>query len=221
MSWLNKIWENPNEANKPETQAPAPMPGVIPASSAAPAAAVPNVSSASVLTPVIDVQPDEVPVEYVEFFKKVFTERNIPGPDFYEFFQALNAMSALQIDESAKYNAAFATLATQGVTKDKLTETAQVYIKAAAEKGKEFQSTVQAKSNEAQAVVSSAEQEATAIQTQIDKLTKDLDVARAKVEQAKAAQQSYPKKVALFKMAMEQFTNVINSSIQKIGAYIK
>lgn len=221
-NWLSKLWEDPDSAKKavpeemPGVTTPKSVPGVTPSSNFN----VPSVTSPAA-SPAADENSNAIPSEYMEFFNKVFTERNIPGPDFFEFFQALSAMDSLAIDESAKFNAAFATLATQGVTKERLIETASEYVKTANTKAVEFEKTVAEKSKEAQAVVTQAEAEARNIQAQLEALQKKYDEAMQVVANAKEAQASYPDKVANFKKALAHFCGAINSRVSKINTHIK
>ena len=66
--------------------------------------------------------------QYIEHLKKVMKDANIPGPDYYEFELALESMKSLPIDEKTKFITIFAGFQVQGVTKDKLVETANHYI---------------------------------------------------------------------------------------------
>jgi hypothetical protein len=223
-SWMDKLWSDPDKKDKPEIVES--IPGVSTSTPSTPGV-IPGVTPSAVFNtstnaaPAVPVESQEIPSEYIEFFNKVFTERNIPGPDFFEFFQALSAMESLPIDESAKFNAAFATLATQGVTKEKLIETAKVYIQAAQEKTTEFENTVKAKSNEAQKAVTAAEAKLKSIQDQLAALQKQNEAAALEIEQAKMAYAAYPTKIANFKRALDKFTGAINSRVEKINAFIK
>lgn len=68
--------------------------------------------------------------QWSDHFDKILADenqRNFPGSDYYEFMVMKNAMVGV-VDEVVKYNAAFAGLSATGMTKDKLTSTAQQYI---------------------------------------------------------------------------------------------
>jgi len=71
-----------------------------------------------------------------EFSQKIFDqltkaiyEANLPGEDYLEFMDALNAMKNLQLDEKIKLQTVFATLSTKGLTKEKIIESADYYLK--------------------------------------------------------------------------------------------
>lgn len=77
--------------------------------------------------------------EIREYFKKVFTDSNLPGPDYYEFVVALEKMKALPQPEDQKYKNAFIALETMGLSTQKLIETAGEYKKLFGEKLKGFE----------------------------------------------------------------------------------
>lgn len=56
-------------------------------------------------------------------------KNNLSGPDYFEFMKALEAMASVPMQENLKYQSAFATLSTQGLTKEYLTESVAHYLK--------------------------------------------------------------------------------------------
>lgn len=63
------------------------------------------------------------------FLIKALERNNLPGFDYIEFKQAMQALQALQIDTTTAIRSAFATASTVGLTRDKLLETAEHYQK--------------------------------------------------------------------------------------------
>jgi len=71
-----------------------------------------------------------------EFNQRIFEQlmmaiekANLPGEDYLEFMEALQAMKHLALDESVKIQTVFATLSTKGLTKQKVLESANYYVK--------------------------------------------------------------------------------------------
>ena len=69
---------------------------------------------------------DEVD-KFEKHFEKLFDQANLPGPDYYEFMKMMETLEAHIKDEKARMSATYAALSIQGLTKDKLVETANKY----------------------------------------------------------------------------------------------
>jgi hypothetical protein len=65
--------------------------------------------------------------KFEKHFEKIFEQANLPGPDYYEFFKMMETLEAHIKDEKARISATFASLTIQGMTKEKLVETANKY----------------------------------------------------------------------------------------------
>ena len=100
----------------------------------------------------------------LEYFDKLFSDANIPGPDYFEFSKMVIALKAVP-DEFTRYSAAFAGLQAQGLTKEKLLSTAEEYLKVLDTDAAHFHSTVEAALQEkVQDKKAQAEQKAARIQ---------------------------------------------------------
>ena len=128
---------------------------------------------------------------YVEYFDKLLSEANIPGPDYYEFARMVAAMQLIP-DESARYHAAFAGLQVQGLNKDKLLSTAAEYLRVLTADSDHFQKTLEAalqdkvrgKETEAEAKaqrIQALSQEIMQLQQQIGALQDEVRVNRDKL----------------------------------------
>ncbi|HEY9047097.1 MAG TPA: DUF4047 domain-containing protein [Ohtaekwangia sp.] len=65
--------------------------------------------------------------KFEKHFERMFDQANLPGPDYYEFWKMEETLEAHIKDEKARMSATFASLAIQGLTKDKLIESANKY----------------------------------------------------------------------------------------------
>lgn len=81
--------------------------------------------------------------EIVDYFKKVFVENNIPGPDYQEFKNALEAMKSQPMDEATKIKTIWISFQTMGLTAQKLIDTAGQYKKLFAGKLAQFDGELQ------------------------------------------------------------------------------
>jgi predicted nucleic acid-binding Zn-ribbon protein len=57
----------------------------------------------------------------------MFDQANLPGPDYYEFWKMTETLETHIKDEKARLSATYASLAIQGLTKEKLIESANKY----------------------------------------------------------------------------------------------
>jgi hypothetical protein len=129
---------------------------------------------------------------FVEYFDKLFSEANIPGPDYYEFSRMIGAMQAIP-DEQARFYAAYAGLQVQGLDKEKLLSTAGEYLRMLAADAGHFQATVdtalqekvQRRTAEAQEKterIRALSQEILDLQTQITALQQEIGENKQKIE---------------------------------------
>ena len=65
--------------------------------------------------------------KFEKYFDTLFDKANFPGPDYYEFYKTMETLEAHIPDEKARLSATFASLSIQGLTKNKLVETANKY----------------------------------------------------------------------------------------------
>ena len=80
---------------------------------------------------------------FADYFDKLFSDANIPGPDYYEFSKMISAMQLIS-DEQSRYYAAYAGLQVQGLDKQKLLSTAAEYLRVLTADANQFQTTVEA-----------------------------------------------------------------------------
>lgn len=75
------------------------------------------------------------------YFDQLFSEANIPGPDYYEFAKMTGAMQTIA-DERSRFRAAYAGLQVQGLDRARLLSTAGEYLKVLETDASRFHSTV-------------------------------------------------------------------------------
>lgn len=91
------------------------------------------VNTEQVYTPQPKISPaqhlnDEDIDKFEKHFEKLFEQTNLPGPDYYEFFKMMETLEPHIHDEKARISATFASLSIQGMTKEKLIDTAKKYM---------------------------------------------------------------------------------------------
>lgn len=131
-----------------------------------------------------------------KYLVDALAKNNLPGFDYLEFKQALEALEALNIDENTAFQSAFATASTMGLTKGKLLETANYYKKILTNEQKKFEQALQqqtklqiaGKSKEivdTQTVIQQKKQEIQRLQEQIDRHYIAIEEAQKQIEGSK------------------------------------
>jgi chromosome segregation ATPase len=65
--------------------------------------------------------------KFEKHFEKLFDQANLPGPDYYEFMKMTETLEEHIKDEKARFSATYASLTIQGLTKEKLVDSATKY----------------------------------------------------------------------------------------------
>jgi methyl-accepting chemotaxis protein len=65
--------------------------------------------------------------KFEKHFEELFNKANLPGPDYYEFWKMMETLEPHIKEERARISATYASLVIQGLTKEKLVDTAEKY----------------------------------------------------------------------------------------------
>jgi len=164
----------------------------------------------------------------VDFLTKALEKSNLPGFDYLEFKQSLEALSELNMDEETAYKSAYATASTVGLTKTKLLETAGHYNKVLANEKAQFDSALQKQIEQKVAgkegevtklrdQIVKHEEKIVQLQGQIAKFQKTIDGADAQIDAAK-------KKIEAtregFEHTHQSILNQIKKDIENIKKYL-
>lgn len=221
MGILDKLWKNPNEDSSTDIKEPvkkaAPlqqkqtvMPTSIPSYT-------PSVTPVSI-TPSTGNVIGSVNQDFVDYFHKIFDETNLPGPDFHEFVSALENMKNIPMDEQPKYLAVYATLITQGCTKQKLVDSAKIYLEKFAEKRNGFSKALEAQMSESvggkQSIIDGLKKKNDEIDAEIKRLA-DQKVANA--EQANKLSLELNEEATKLNIKKADFETTYNSMVAGIN----
>jgi len=171
----------------------------------------------------------ELMVKFLEHFQKVFNDANLPGPDYFEFSTMKNTPAMSVIPESARFAACFSALSVQGLTKEKLIETAQQYVKVLDSDAADFGSQLETKYKE---TVGKMNEEAAhledLIQTsakQIEELNKTIADASARKQKLSVdianQDQSLKTKKSFYDFSLGQMKQTISDDVNKVNQYIQ
>lgn len=116
--------------------------------------------------------------KYLGILNEALQKADLPGPDFLEFLNGLRGLAASAIPEEVKFSTALTMFGAQGVTPQKLVETAAHYIDALEREEDDFTAYIsklrETKVVQVQAKAEEAAKSAQAKQEQIQKLNEEI-----------------------------------------------
>jgi len=160
--------------------------------------------------------------KFIAHFDEIFDKANLPGPDYYEFVKMSQAM--VNLTDEVKIPAVFSALKVQGLSKEKLLETAKQYIQIIEEDQKKFAAALDTKilteinnrkNNlvERQNTIKQKEELIKQLQTEI--VQENLDIVRITGEIA-TDEKKFSDKTYAYNTACQNKKNEINIDIEKI-----
>ncbi len=159
-------------------------------------------------------------------FDRLFEQSNMPGPDYFEFFKMMETLEAHIPDEKARISAVFASLSIQGMTKQRLIESAAHYRTLVEKDKAQFDAAVAQKmSSEIQARergVSDLEKRIAAHSEMIQKLTKEITDFQLQIGKLKGEIAQEQVRINTnsggYKVACDAMLNKLDTDVQKINA---
>jgi chromosome segregation ATPase len=164
----------------------------------------------------------------IQFLMKAISENNLPGFDYLEFKQSLNALKEMEMEETMAIKSAFTTGSTVGLTKSKLIASAEHYKKVLlTEKGqfdsalqKQMDQKVYGKKQEKEVLTKKIEQyksKISQLEIEIQKYQEKLDKADSEISTAKSKIEETRDK---FEATLNTFVDQINGDISKLKAVL-
>ncbi|HEX8546595.1 MAG TPA: hypothetical protein VF691_06505 [Cytophagaceae bacterium] len=162
--------------------------------------------------------------KFGKHFDKLFEQTNLPGPDYFEFCKMMETLEAHIPDEKARMAAVFASLAIQGLTKQKLLDSATQYKLVVDKDKSDFDSAVNEKTRREiesrKKILDDLEKRIIANSELIQNLTKEITEAQTQIGTVKNQITEEQNKIAAksggYMFACEAMLNKIVSDIQKL-----
>ncbi len=172
------------------------------------------------LTTIFSKIPD-LDTKSTQFLVKALEKNNLPGFDYIEFKQSMQALVNMHMDEPTAIRSAFATASTMGLTKEKLVETADYYKKVLQKEKGQFDSALK---NQLQERVTSKEADVKNWVAQIERLKTQVKTLQEKIDasggQIDAAKAKIEETNISFAKTFEAILNSINSDIDNFKTYL-
>ena len=169
--------------------------------------------------------------KFVEHFADLLEKANLPGPDYFEFKQALKSMEALDLSEEKLFQAAWASFKAMGGVKDTavLTTSAQQYLsileKDRAAFLKDAEKAVNDRVGSLQQEQKKLEESIKSITQQIADLQKKLDENKTRLGQISGEITEQTAKINQnkenFEITYTGFTEQIKADLSQINQYLK
>jgi len=164
----------------------------------------------------------------VDFLTKALDRSNLPGFDYIEFKQSLDALSKLNLEEETAFKSAFATASTVGLTKTKLLQTAGHYKNVLANEKTQFDSALhkqieqkvagkEGEVNKLKDQIVKHQEKIKQLQDQIAKFQKTIDGADAQIDAARIKIESTRHG---FEHTHQSILNQIDVDIENIKKYL-
>lgn len=134
-----------------------------------------------------------------ERLMKAVEENNQSGFDYFEYRSALKTMEKMPMDEATRFQSTFATASTLGVTREKLVESAEFYLKVLA--------------NEETKFLSASEQQ---FKTNIDKKIEEIEMVKKLIEDKNEQIRKLNEEIQLHYQRLEGLNSHITESKSKI-----
>lgn len=162
-----------------------------------------------------------------EKLRKVLTDSNFPGPDYFEFKEQLSALEEIIPDETTRFRAAFKSV--KGITKDKITQSAGKYVEILISQNTDFSTAIsESKGKDIEFKTQEAKvlnTENLTMQTQIDELKAKIEANKQRIQTLGLEVQKTNSEIAdakrRFEGTLSKFVNDIKTDAQKADTYIK
>lgn len=159
---------------------------------------------------------DDKGKNFLDIITSVLERSNLPGFDYLEFKQSLAALEKMNMDKETSIKSAFATASTVGLTKEKLLNTAEHYLKILSKEKAEFEDAMQ---NQIKVKVEGKKEEVNKLRAMINNYKKEIEKLEAQIHKSQETIDSSDMKIKQeadkIHKTQESF-ETIYSSIQEI-----
>ena len=160
--------------------------------------------------------------KFVNMLKKVIEDNNIPGQDYFEYKQSIDALASLPLDERTKFITIYATFKLQGCTKDVLLSSIDKYILVVQNEETNFNTQL---SEERNANVTSKTGQIEDAKTKLEELNKQIAETNTFIITASQEVQNAELKLQMtensFKKSVEKVVGMLQADKDKINVYIQ
>ncbi len=167
--------------------------------------------------------------QFYDLLFESLEKNNQEGFDYFEFRKSIQSLSRLSMDEPTRYQSAYAAAQAMGTSKERLVETAGIYLGILKQEEKKFGEALAAQREkqigDKERQITGLENELKAKTEEIARLTKQIEDGQAEAEKLRTgiaeAVQKLDVRKEEFNFAYQDLSSQIGSDISKIGEYLK
>ncbi len=160
--------------------------------------------------------------KFVTMLKKVIEDNNIPGQDYFEFKQSLDALANIPLDERTKFITVYATFQLQGCKKDVLLSSVDKYISVVQNEEANFNAEL---ANQRNASVTAKTTQVQDAQKKLEELNKQIAETNTFIittsQEIQNAELKLQMTEASFKKSVEKVVGMLQTDKDKINSYIQ
>ncbi len=135
----------------------------------------------------------------VDALVKALERKNLPGFDYLEYKQSLDALANMGLNGETAYKSAYATATVLGLTKDKLLQTAEHYKKVLMDEKTQFEASMQRH-----------------LEQRVESKRKEVELLKKKVEEYRQKIQQLEAQIASSEATIDQADAEIQSARERI-----
>lgn len=173
--------------------------------------------------------PGQVTRKFTEILLRAMEANNLDGFDYLEYKQSLKSLEKMPMDESTRFQSAYAMAQTMGASPQKLIETAEHYVKVLQQEEKKFEDALTHQRNvqigSKQKEITELEKQIKAKAEQIKILTQEIEADEKKAGALAAEIQDASQKVDSTKnnfiASYNALIDKISGDIEKMTKYLK
>ncbi|MBA4851200.1 hypothetical protein [Emticicia sp. BO119] len=167
--------------------------------------------------------------KFYDILLNAMEANNQEGFDYLEYKKSLQTLAKMPMDEQTRYFSAFAAAQAMGVTSQKLTDSANFYLKVLASEDAKFQESVAAQREKQignkDRAINDLEATIKAKTEQIAKMTQEIQAHQADMEKMKAEISDAVIKIETtlsdFHATFNELTTQIGKDVENMGKYLK
>lgn len=156
--------------------------------------------------------------KFVEILSSALEKNNQPGFDYLEFRQALKNLAKMPMDESTRFQSAYAMAQTMGVTAPHLIESAKAYLNVLQGEETRFN---EAHAQQRNKLIGNREEEINQLDLQIKQKTEQIELLTRQIEEHKKQSETIRKEIGESTVKIENTRADFEATFQVVAGKIK